>query len=112
MWPPPSSPRAIAKRIALRRPMPSSIGMLWIDTTPTAVETPQCARNSAIRSPTLYSLLISDLPGFPAKAGSRAPTRQHGARERRFHLPAEPQRLVRGIDPHVVPRHAPPNGNV
>ncbi len=41
MLPPPASPRLGTKRIALRRPIASSIGMLWIETMPKAVWTPQ-----------------------------------------------------------------------
>jgi len=50
----------MTKRMALRRPIASSIGMLCTEAMPNAVVTPHCERNSAIRSPTLYSLAISD----------------------------------------------------
>jgi len=53
MCAPPSSPRAMTKRMALRRPIASSIGMLCTEAMPNAVVTPHCVRNSATRSPTV-----------------------------------------------------------
>src|SRR3546814_80374 len=63
MLPAPASPRAGTKRIALRRPMPSSIAMLWIETMPNAVCTPHPCRNSATRSATVYvsAILVRSL---------------------------------------------------
>ena len=44
---------ASMKRMVLRRPIASSIGTLWTEAMPKAVVTPQAARNSATRSPTV-----------------------------------------------------------
>ena len=62
MCAPPISPRGMMKRMALRRPIASSIGRLWTDATPNTVEILQAARNSATRSATLYS---PDMPALP-----------------------------------------------
>src|SRR5262245_54801344 len=64
----PASPRAGTKRTRLRRAKASRIGMLWMEITPNAVETPASSRKAATRSPTVAVVVgaVSGKTGYSA----------------------------------------------